>query len=480
MYPPPSSISGFFGMAGRARRRVVCALFAAAVLLGAAAPGAHAAGLPAGFQRGFVLTAWKSNSYLTGADTRISKMAADGSDHAAVFTQWFLDTPTSSKLAPDAARTPSDESIVHAITRAREAGLQVAVKPQVGIRTGSWIGAAHPADLGAFWAGYRAMLLHYADLAQQNGASMLVIGTEMGTLSSDATHWRALIAELRRHFSGKLTYAANYDEFERVPFWDALDYIGIDAYFALADANNPAPPTAALARAWTSRGYLDRIAAVSRRTGKRVLFTEIGYRGIHRTAVHPNVWNAVDSTDTDAQARAYEAFYEAVANQPWLAGAYWWEVNTDGWWVQDSSPLAKPAEQVMRMWNQSAQRVSDPPRSSQPPGVTAASEAGSRSRATYARRRTHSAVPDVRLRVAMRGRRLHGAVRPWSHTTRGRVRLRVQRRRHGHWKHLCSRTLHPRARGRFTHRVRHGRVRVRVVFRRGGRVARSRWIYPRA
>lgn len=222
----------------------------------------------ADFQRGFVLTGAHSDSYL-GSDTatNLGRMADAGSNHAAIFTQWFMDSSTSSHLAPDADRTPTDESLLDAVALAREKGMEVTIKPQIGIYDGSWIGEAHPADLDAFWTDYRTMLLHYADLAEQSGATMLVIGTEMRTLSSDEGRWRSLIAAIREHFHGALTYAANYDEFESIPFWDALDYIGIDAYFSLATPDDPSPSTDALASAWTDRGYLRRIASVSEATG---------------------------------------------------------------------------------------------------------------------------------------------------------------------------------------------------------------------
>ncbi|MEA2128365.1 MAG: hypothetical protein QOJ85_1256, partial [Solirubrobacteraceae bacterium] len=311
-----------------------------------------------------MLTGWNAASYLAPrSDTGLRRMAGDGSDHAAVFTQWFMDGPTSSQIAPDPDRTPTDGSILHAMEVAHAAGMAVTLKPQLGIRSGSWIGAAHPADLDSFWSDYRTMLLHYADLAQQGRASMLVIGTEMATLSNDDGRWRALIAEVRTHFSGELTYAANYDEYQRVPFWDALDYIGIDAYFGLADDANPSPGTDALAAAWSDRGYLARIRAVSERVGRKVIFTEIGYRGTHATAAHPNIWSGTQLTDTGAQASAYEAFFRTVSQQPWMAGFYWWEVNADQWWVQDYNPMGKEAEQVMIEWNKRL----EPPRPQDPP-----------------------------------------------------------------------------------------------------------------
>jgi serralysin len=115
----------------------------------------------------------------------LAQMADAGSGRAAVFTQWLMDDPTSSHLARDPSRTPTDAAITHAAAQGRPVGHTGDPKPQIGIRTGNWIGYAHPADLVSFWADYRAMLVHYADLAQQIGATTLVIGTKMQTLSWD-------------------------------------------------------------------------------------------------------------------------------------------------------------------------------------------------------------------------------------------------------------------------------------------------------
>jgi hypothetical protein len=303
-----------------------------------------------GSQRGFVLLGWKSDTYLQPrSDAALRRMAADGASHVAIFSQWFLPDRSASALAPDPARTPSDASILHAMSVARGLGLKVTLKPQVGIDSGGWIGAARPSDAADFWKRYSAMLLHYAVLAHRGGASVLVIGTEMATMSGDANRWRALIAEVRKRFAGALTYAANYDEFERVPFWDALDYVGIDAYFPLAEAGRPSSSSAPLAAAWGE--HVDAIARFSRKTGRRVLFTELGYRAIGATAVHPSDWKAAGAPDTRAQANAYQAFYDAVAKQPWMAGVYWWAVNPDGAPPQDYDPVGKPAEVIVRREN---------------------------------------------------------------------------------------------------------------------------------
>jgi hypothetical protein len=322
------------------------ALALTAVAFGAQAPEHEP------FQRGFVLLGWKRDTYLQpSSDAALRRMAAEGADHVAIFCQWFLGDSRASALMPDPARTPSDAALLHAITTAHALGFRVTLKPQVGIRSGGWIGAAHPADLTAFWKGYSAMLLHYADLAQRAGASMLVVGTEMATMSSDEKRWRGLISDVRARFRGALTYAANYDEYQRVPFWDALDYIGIDAYFPLSAGTGAAPAKQKLAAAWAARGYLRAMDALSRKTGRRVLFTELGYRAIGTAAAHPNDWQVPGTTDVRAQADAYEAFYSAVADEPWMAGVYWWAVNPDGSPAQDYDPTGKPAEKVVAREN---------------------------------------------------------------------------------------------------------------------------------
>jgi hypothetical protein len=427
------------------------------------------------FHRGFVLTSWKPDSYLLPpTDNALRRMAADGSNQAAIFTQWFMDGPGSSILAPDPARTPSDAAIVHAATTAREAGMNVTLKPQIGIRDGSWIGVAQPADPTTFWSGYRAMLLHYADLAEQVGATTLVIGTEMRTLSWDEAHWRPLIAEIRTHFHGALTYAANFDEFDRVPFWDALDFVGVDGYFELADESNPAPSAADLATAWTSRGHLARLAAVSRRTGRKVLFTEIGYRGGHTTAVHPGRWDIVDVPDPQAQANAYEAFYQAVALKPWVAGVYWWDVHPDERWIQDYSPLGKPAEQVLAAWNQR-------PDLGQGPDIPAPAPVTQAPPLPPPEPQASPPAARAAIDITLRGRRLVGSVAPYSAACPGKVWLQLRTRAGGRWRTMrAPRPFAPRGGGAFARSLRARPARARAVFRSRCSSARSGWAPNRA
>eukprot|EP00959_Pyramimonas_sp_CCMP1952_P095295 1992706-Pyramimonas_sp.AAC.1 len=45
--------------------------------------------------------------------------------------------------------------------------------------------------------------------------------------------WKKLVADVRGVFSSRITYAANFDEYSEVDWWQHLDMIGINAYFPL-------------------------------------------------------------------------------------------------------------------------------------------------------------------------------------------------------------------------------------------------------
>jgi serralysin len=238
---------------------------------------------------------------------------------------------------------------------ARSLGLKVTLKPQVDLITGAWRGTIAPTDPNAWFTSYEAMIDHYADLAKQGGATMLVIGTEFKTMSGAAytARWQQIIAGIRQRFSGRLTYAANWNEYQQVRFWGDLDFIGVDAYYPLSEL--PAPALSQLVSAWTSRGYVNALQSVSQQYGKQVLFTEIGYRSIVGAAVTPNIWNSQALYSMDEEANAYEAAFRAFSGKSWFAGMYWWSwpaaLPANGW-NGDYTPTYKPAEDVMRSWNQ--------------------------------------------------------------------------------------------------------------------------------
>ncbi len=247
----------------------------------------------------------------------------------------------------------SDEGIAHTTRLAREKGIKTILKPHLWVRQ-SWPGEIEMTD-DASWAkwfaAYEKFILHHAVLAETHGIEMLCIGTELNKTIHREKEWRHLIAHIRKIYHGKLTYGANFnDEYRNIRFWDALDYIGIQAYFSLADADNASLKT--IASGW--HPHMTNIEKLVDKFQKPVLFTELGYRSTACAPVKPWLWpqqikeSAVPSEEM--QARCYQAFFDTVWKQKWLAGVYFWKWYPNGttrWANIDFTPQGKAAEKVM-------------------------------------------------------------------------------------------------------------------------------------
>lgn len=214
------------------------------------------------------------------------------------------------------------------------------------------------ADWQAWFLSYRTFILHYARLAEKNGMDGLCVGMELHrTAVEREADWRELIEAVRAVYRGKLVYAANWgEEFKSIPFWDALDYIGIQAYFPLTEKSHPSVTD--LMAGWIP--HVEAMERVQKRFGKPVIFTEIGYRSSVNTAIRPWEWRssstgATDRDDLETQVRCYEAFFRTFWEKDWLAGMYLWKWfpnsrDAGGVFDKNFTPQNKPAEGVMRTW----------------------------------------------------------------------------------------------------------------------------------
>jgi hypothetical protein len=263
---------------------------------------------------------------------------------SAVGANWIVQTPFGWQASHDSPEIElhtdggvlwgeTDQGLETTTLLARERGIRTLLKPHLWLnRTeGKWRAdiAMDSAEAWRRWfADYREFILHYARLAERLEIEALAIGTELhATIRQRPADWRRLIAEVRAVYPGKLTYSANwYREFEEVGFWEDLDYIGIQAYFPLTDREDPTVEE--LMVGW--QRHLPAIAAVARRTGRPVLFTEMGYRNSSDAAIEPWRWpnrteRRAGATDAETQARCYEAFFRTFWRRPWFAGAYIWK-----------------------------------------------------------------------------------------------------------------------------------------------------------
>ncbi len=123
-----------------------------------------------------------------------------------------------------------------------------------------------------------SFLRTYAQIAQDSNVDILCVGTELQAMTLHyPARWEVLVDAVRQEYDvNLLTYAADWDEYQSVTFWDRLDVMGIDAYFPL-DIASSSPLQSELEDAWSTHINAVETFLVSR-PGMRVFFTEIGYR----------------------------------------------------------------------------------------------------------------------------------------------------------------------------------------------------------
>lgn len=329
------------------------ALLAAVVLALTAACSAEV--IPSDRWMGFNYPSWEHEELAAPAsDASLVALAATGSNAVAIVPTHFADSCAASTVWADAVHTASPAAVEHAVERAVAAGLRVALKPHIDL-VGWPCGRDQlaPTDLDLWFDSYITMLLEYAEIGERAGATMLIIATELDHLSTEEARWRDLIAEVRGHFSGTLTFATNPEAYELVQFWDALDYVGVDAYFPLARGLSAEADT--IERGWTvgrngRESLVEQLGNFALEVGRPLLFTEVGFRSVRGAAVLPASCEFPGAADEAAQADAYAATLAAFEDQSWWAGALWWAWVPDlgvGGCTAEFSPQGKIAEEVV-------------------------------------------------------------------------------------------------------------------------------------
>jgi len=290
----------------------------------------------------------------------VEEIAALGAAWISITPFGRMDDLESVEIEPDfeipIAR--NEELIRRTAAMAEAAGLRVAIVPHVYVMSGEWRGEIDPGPpeaWAAWFASYTDFALRFAALAEEIGADLYSIGVEFkSSTNCYEEEWRELIGAVRRVYTGDLTYSANWDEVEEVPFWDALDAIGVNAFWPLARKPGDGYET----MRETARRVADDLEGLSLYCDRPVLFTEMGVKSARDSALAPWEWpeHCADlGYDEAYQADAYDAVLGELAPRPWFAGLFVWKYFSDPYDETQEiragfSPRGKLGEEALARW----------------------------------------------------------------------------------------------------------------------------------
>lgn len=305
------------------------------------------------FQRGMCYVTWNKWAFDTKYSARsMSNLKNMGVDYVQIVVTQYQNNFDSTKIKSTGS-TPSDESIEKAISLAHDLGMKVMLKPHIDLLNKGddnyWradIGFYKETEWKKWFSAYQKIILHYAEIAAKNKVEIFCVGTELSFATQKTQYWLDIISKVRGVYSGELIYAANWDNYRNVKFWDQLDYAGIDAYFPLTYKTDPTVED--IKNGWIQWKY--QIEEWQAGVNKPVIFTELGYPSSVHAPSEPWAYGS-GKADLEMQRKCYEAFFEAKKDWDWLAGVYWWEWGPD---TQDGgkrdnhfTPMQKPAAQVI-------------------------------------------------------------------------------------------------------------------------------------
>ncbi len=308
--------------------------------------------------KGMTLVAYGPGLYsLPSTDESLERLARTGANWLALVVTGYQETFNATAISHDSLFTPTDADLAHVIELSHRFGLKVMLKPAVDLSHDPthWRGDIGTAFLteeawGRWFASYRGFIYHYAVLAQDSHVDLLSIGAELVGTTDRERDWRVVIAGVRAVFQGPITYAANWGgEETRMRWWDAVDYIGVNAYYPLT--RTPNPTVDELKDAWITKSYVGMLERLARTFNKQLILTEIGYRSIDGAVGAPWDFETAGAVNVQEQANAYQAALETFWDRRWLAGFFWWnweiDPNAGGPNDRGYTPQQKPAEQIL-------------------------------------------------------------------------------------------------------------------------------------
>lgn len=301
------------------------------------------------FIKGVTFAPFACKGLLSKKETQDSfekMLTGTGADFIILVPNGLQDTPQSEQIDFTSDATMSDEELIAFIKYAKSRGVRVALKPTANCKNGTWRAHINFFDEDVpcepkwsnWFASYTAFQLHYAVIAEQTSCDMFIAGCEMVQTERREVEWRKLIADIRKVYSGPVSYNTDKYQEHNVKWWDCVDIISSSGYYPIEDWEN----------------QLDRIERVVQKFNKPFFFAECGCMSTKDSNKVPNDWSVKGDVDLNGQADWYNTMFSACDKRDWVGGFVIWDwgaklypetkADADGRY----GVFAKPAEKVIK------------------------------------------------------------------------------------------------------------------------------------
>ena len=258
-------------------------------------------------------------------------------------------------------------------------GIRIILKPCLTLLDGAWMGKVNfPVSLqiegvkkdywGEWFASFTESAKYFADFAERNAIEGYIAGAEYFGTEWREDEWRNVIAEIRKLYSGPITYeftCASRKAY-KLQWFEDLDFLSYSYYPPACKCEWPpeefknAPSYTVEQMAEYLKPRRERILSICERFGnKPIAFTELGVRSAHGCVANPCNFETETWYDGEEQANYMEAIFRTFYDIPQWLGLYWWKwdetqnrphYHTDPRGDMGFTFAGKPAEAVLKKW----------------------------------------------------------------------------------------------------------------------------------
>ena len=249
-----------------------------------------------------------------------------------LFTCYTKDE-TSSKIDCDSYDSPKFANFSMLADKIKSKGFNLSLRVYVDLKNKKWRAYWDPANKEAAFLNLESVLVRFAKFANDKGAKSFLIGSEYEKLTrvKYKKQWQKIIQKIRKHYVGKVLYAANGNlnkkskaEYEWVSFWDELDMMGINYYPPLKGKLTEVN----LVRHHQS--HIEKLKKFSKLKKKLLIFTEVGFPLAEKGIESPFEWRFKKKSKASAHKRdlSLETFLK-ISKEKKINGINIWRFYPD-------------------------------------------------------------------------------------------------------------------------------------------------------